>query len=216
MKRISFLAFTCFFACTGVLAFTVDALSQGMNVPHALTVGDDGIIYVLANSLRSDGTAEIHVLALDSAGNPQGSALHGGTRILAADIATLDEWILVAATEVRETQIHDMLLIGYARARLVHIAALPVADECTMSAIWPNPVLDGNEASIDISIPADCRVRIDIHSATGNVVARILDTQLTPGIYTIRFDAPVLPQGLYYCLLDSGTVRHLRKFVVLH
>ncbi len=206
---------------TGMLIIAVTfflcapAAAQGINVPQSLTVGEDGMIYVAGNTLRPDGGAEIYVIAVDPDGKMQGAALTGNSHSLAAGMGLLRKSVVVCATELRSETDQEIYAIGYDLARLVGNSDLAVPSQFTMSPIWPNPASAGVEAAVDLGIAAESRVTIDLYQTKGNVVARIMDTNLSPGMYTARFDTRTLPNGTYFCMMNANGVKKIQKLAVV-
>jgi hypothetical protein len=189
--------------------------AQGICVPQYLSVAEDGSIYVLGNTLRPDGGSEIYVIAVDGSGSLQGAALSGSTHSLASGISLLGSSVVVGTTEVHTQTDHEIIVLGYDQSRLVGVNGTPAPTQYTMSAIWPNPVTDGREAAFDIGIASECRVVIDLFKAKGNVVGRIMDTHLSPGMYTARFDTRALPNGTYFCVFTANGVNKVHKVAIL-
>jgi len=46
-------------------------------------------------------------------------------------------------------------------------------------------------------------------------VARIMDTQLSSGSYTARFETRTLPNGTYFCVLNANCVKKIQKVAIL-
>ncbi|MFZ1731820.1 MAG: T9SS type A sorting domain-containing protein [Bacteroidota bacterium] len=203
------------FAISLILLLTAFTHAQGINVPQSIAVSNDGSIYVLGNTLRPDGASEVYVLAVDGSGKLLGSAVSGSRHSLAGGISVPGGSVLLGSMEARSETDNELLVLGYDRSQLVGVNRLPMPDQYTMSAIWPNPVIDGGEAAVDISISEEGRVLIDLFEAKGNVVARIMDTQLSPGSYTARFETRTLPNGTYFCVLNANGVKKIQKVAII-
>ena len=204
---------TCFFAASMLLP--VSSSSQGINVPQALTVGSDGIVYVAAQSLRAGGDSEIYIIAVDGSGSMQGSGIFGNGQTHAAGILAGPGDIRIGATEILPGGGHEMQVIAFDRSSLVWVEHPPAPSDLSMSPIWPNPVFDSRTASLELNVRNSCHVRIDLLEVNGRITARMMDNELTPGLYTVRFDAPALPAGVYFCMLFADNVRLMQKLIVL-
>jgi hypothetical protein len=67
----------------------------------------------------------------------------------------------------------------------------------------PNPF--NPTTSISFSLGLDGPTRLEVFDAEGRAVATLVDAVLTPGTYSVTWDASDQPSGLYYYRLTSGT-----------
>jgi hypothetical protein len=82
-----------------------------------------------------------------------------------------------------------------------------------MGAINPNPVgPEGCEVSFSIGLEG--MTVVDIYSYLGDIVCRIMDSDLKPGVYTFDLPMSKLVSGVYWVNLTSGPFQKIQKFVV--
>ena len=79
-------------------------------------------------------------------------------------------------------------------------------------SIFPNPI--DESAEINFHVKQDGRVRIEITSLTGRMIAKIIDTDLIPGSYNYSFNPDGLIPGLYFCNLYVNSQRIVKMFVI--
>jgi hypothetical protein len=66
----------------------------------------------------------------------------------------------------------------------------------------PNPFNPSTE--IRFSLGLDDQTTLKVYDAKGSLVATLVNAYLTPGEYTVTWDASSMPSGLYYYRLESG------------
>ncbi|MBL7988253.1 MAG: hypothetical protein JNJ94_09345 [Chlorobi bacterium] len=76
------------------------------------------------------------------------------------------------------------------------------AASASLSESVPNPVRD--QAAITFNVARQGDVRISVVAVDGTHIATLVDEQMEPGQYTVRFDASTIPSGTYLCALQTG------------
>ncbi len=82
-------------------------------------------------------------------------------------------------------------------------------DGFVLGASYPNPT--NGQAAIELTLPKDANVRIDLLNATGELVRTAFSGHLSSGTQTVTIDAKGLPSGTYFYMLTSGDVRLTRQ-----
>jgi hypothetical protein len=100
------------------------------------------------------------------------------------------------------------ILRGIADYLQIDIAAI-ASDRATtkrslLRSVAPNPFATG--AVIKYSLPTGSHVTVRVHDGLGAEVARLFDDAQEPGWHEIRWDAPGVPNGVYYVTLQAGPV----------
>ncbi len=76
----------------------------------------------------------------------------------------------------------------------------------------PNPF--SGKTVISFAIVRHTPARLEILDLSGAVVARLVNEKLSPGKYSVEFDAEGLPSGVYACRLQAGDFVETKKLVV--
>jgi hypothetical protein len=63
--------------------------------------------------------------------------------------------------------------------------------------------------------PVTIRVHLTVYDILGRRVAELLNESLSPGTYSVRWDAGALPGGVYFCRLETEGVVQTRRMVLL-
>lgn len=69
---------------------------------------------------------------------------------------------------------------------------------------------------IQFTLPSAADVRITVHDQNGRCVATVLDGDYDAGSHVTRFDADVLPDGIYWVRAESDGASVTRKMVVVN
>jgi hypothetical protein len=80
-----------------------------------------------------------------------------------------------------------------------------------LSTACPNPF--GRSAAIGFTLPRREWIRLSIHDAIGREVAVLGDAEYPAGRSAVRFDAPGLRSGVYFCRLQAGGVVLTKKLM---
>lgn len=80
---------------------------------------------------------------------------------------------------------------------------------------YPNPF--NPATTIQFTIPAGIVApsSLRVYDMLGRNVVTLLDQQLRPGTYSVRFDASQLPSGAYFYRLQAGSMVETKKLVVV-
>jgi len=78
---------------------------------------------------------------------------------------------------------------------------------------YPNPF--NPTTTIPFDLPAASRVHLRVYDLLGREVATVLDQDLSPGSYLVRFDAAGLASGVYLYRLEAGRGLLQRKMLLL-
>jgi hypothetical protein len=78
--------------------------------------------------------------------------------------------------------------------------------------ISPNPAV--SNASLTYSVSEISRVSINIFDNSGRKIAKLAEGSHDPGIYMVDLDVSVLPEGLYFILMQTGKNQFTKKLVV--
>ncbi len=90
----------------------------------------------------------------------------------------------------------------------------------TLEQSYPNPFYVNSKAqqpvvSINYSVPVESSIKIIVYNFVGENVRTLVDNQLKPGMYQVKFDTSNLPSGTYYYSLQSGDVHLFRSMLIL-
>jgi plastocyanin len=94
----------------------------------------------------------------------------------------------------------------------------PAAASATLHPNVPNPF--GGQTEIEFDLSRESRVTVRIYDARGSVVATLLDGVRSDGRQSLWWDGrdssgAHLPNGIYFCRLDTGTSVLTRKIVLI-
>jgi hypothetical protein len=90
-------------------------------------------------------------------------------------------------------------------------ATLPT--EFSVSQNYPNPF--NPTTTINIGLPYDAKVSLEVYNTLGQKVANLVDEIVTAGFHRVVLDASQLASGLYLYRMKTGNFVKTMKFVVL-
>jgi len=88
------------------------------------------------------------------------------------------------------------------------IEVIPVEDGIS---VFPNPFTD--QLSIELSPDQTCRVAVRMYNNMGQLVARLAEKELQPGINQLQWDSSNLTPGIYLLHLQFGQEIVKRKII---
>ena len=98
------------------------------------------------------------------------------------------------------------------------ISSAVLPNSYQLGAAYPNPF--NPETAIDIAVPADGHVKVQVFNATGQVVATLADQHLSAGTYKVTWDARDLngnavSSGVYFYRMQAGEFSDVRAMTFL-
>jgi len=84
---------------------------------------------------------------------------------------------------------------------------------CVLRQNYPNPF--NPITTIEYVLPRETRVRAAVYDVRGALVATLVDGRRPAGSHTMRWDAADRAAGVYFCVLQAGDLRQVRKMVLL-
>ena len=78
---------------------------------------------------------------------------------------------------------------------------------------YPNPF--NPATTIEFALRREERVRMKIYDIRGALVATLVDGSRPAGMHTVRWNAADRAAGVYFCVLQAGGLRQVRKMVLL-
>jgi hypothetical protein len=108
---------------------------------------------------------------------------------------------------------YDPQNTDYSKFTSVYERTLEVPREFELKQNYPNPF--NPETVIEFSIPIASKVKLAVYNSLGQLVREILDDNLEPGLYKVKFNASDLPSGVYIYCLTAGGYAFSRKMVLV-
>lgn len=78
---------------------------------------------------------------------------------------------------------------------------------------FPNPF--NTITNISFTIPSDLQVKLKIFDMMGKEVTTIVNEDLPAGEHSIQWEAKDLSPGVYFYTLEAGSIKELKKFILL-
>jgi len=88
-----------------------------------------------------------------------------------------------------------------------------IPEKYELSQNYPNPF--NPTTKINFLIPKDCFASIKIYDILGKEVTTLVNQKLTPGIYSVDWNASQYPSGVYFYRLQSGDFVDVKKMLMI-
>jgi hypothetical protein len=88
-----------------------------------------------------------------------------------------------------------------------------VPTEFSLSQNYPNPFNPSTQ--IEMALPKETRVTLDVYNLLGQRVASLVNEMLTAGYHSVKFDASTLPSGLYLYRLTADGTSFVKKMMLM-
>ena len=88
-----------------------------------------------------------------------------------------------------------------------------VATVFSLAQNYPNPFNPSTQ--IDFSIPQQSNVQLKVYNTLGQVVATLVNGNLSAGSHSVNFDARNLASGMYIYRLSAGNYTSVKKMMLL-
>ncbi|ACY47897.1 T9SS type A sorting domain-containing protein [Rhodothermus marinus] len=128
-----------------------------------------------------------------------------------AQLDTLSQRLLQLDQALREAVALRVLEVARYLVSVEDEAALP--RQFALFPAYPNPFR--RQATIRFQVPEPVRARLEVYDVLGRRVGVLLDEELRPGVYEVRFEAQSLASGLYFYRLTAGDFVQQRKMILI-
>ncbi len=88
-----------------------------------------------------------------------------------------------------------------------------IPDVLELSQNYPNPF--NPSTNIEFGIPQSSQVTLEIFNTLGQLVSTLIDSRLTPGTYSVPWDASQYTSGVYFYRLSAGDEVLTKKMLLI-
>jgi carboxypeptidase T len=88
-----------------------------------------------------------------------------------------------------------------------------VPDRYSLGQNYPNPF--NPSTSIKFDIPRQSFVKIAVYDALGRQVETLVNTDISPGRYSVDWNASAFPSGVYFYRIYAGQFTEIRKMILM-
>ncbi len=92
-----------------------------------------------------------------------------------------------------------------------HGSGMPTGFELFQN--YPNPFNPGTE--INYKLSAFSHVTLKVYDSLGREVSTLVNSDKQAGFYKVEFNASDLPGGIYFCAMDAGGYKAVKKMIIL-
>jgi len=88
-----------------------------------------------------------------------------------------------------------------------------IPDEFGLRQNYPNPF--NPATTIEYRVAEDALVRISIYDIQGKFITQLVNSHLSAGFYSVRWDARNQPSGVYLCKMEARGHVSVRKLMLI-
>lgn len=165
------------------------------NGPIQVTSGRDDERYVSLNRKAITAGADTYVLHMVYMKDPQpgSAAFNDGAPV------SLDHLIYRKITQAH--------IIGIKKI------SSEIPGKFALSQNYPNPF--NPVTTIMFDVPEKNNVKLVVYDLLGRQVEVLVNKEVQPGSYTVKFDGSNLPSGVFFCKMTAGNYTDVRKMVLV-
>jgi hypothetical protein len=184
--------------------FTAQFLYATLLLP--LLVGEDLIAQDLVLQDMSLSTAQTFSASNSITVGPNFTITNSGNATLISKTITMNPGCLILKGG-------KMKIISSNTAVGVQTKNSAIPDEFILDQNYPNPF--NPSTIIQFSLPKQSFVTLRIYDVLGKEINVLLNDELQPGEYKVKFDAEYLSSGIYFYKLKSKEFNQVRKMMLV-
>jgi hypothetical protein len=198
-----------------MLTSATSVWSQGMDIPHAITVDDLGYTFAVLSSGEGSEAALI-ILAHNPDGVQVGRhsvAVEEG--VMNVTLRCVDTRLLIGAARPASNGRYSSWIAAFEKAELLAVQASEAASQFGLRSSYPNPVPRGTDVRIIVETQSVQYLRLDLYSITGERTATLLDAICEAGSYHLPLATSALSTGVYLLILKGERGLSTSRLLVL-
>ncbi len=174
-------------------------------------------------SLSSAGQTDVVLAKYDPSGFVQwatsagGFSLDVGNAIVRSGdkfVATghFDQRVRFNGIALESNDYSDIFIARFVDSTSTHNRTIPDANTPILYLNYPNPF--NHSTLIRFWLPQSRMTSLKIFDTLGKMVQTLRDDYTQAGLYDVRWDASGLPNGMYFCRLESGSFVQSQKMIL--
>lgn len=193
-----------------------------ISIGNSAEIDDHGNIYAAGYcSTMPSASDDFLTLKYDQNGNLQWYKTYNGLRDsndVANDIC-LDNFgnLYVTGWSRGVNSNADFITLKYDNLTFIQTLSNDTPSYFSLSQNYPNPF--NPSTTINFSIPSAEETRrvvsLIVYDISGREVATLINQQLTPGTYSVNWDASNHPSGMYFYMLSYGSFSETKKMILI-
>ena len=88
-----------------------------------------------------------------------------------------------------------------------------VPDKFNLSQNYPNPF--NPVTKINFQIASSGNVKLNVYDISGKSISDLVDQHMTPGSYSVTFDASSVPSGVYFYRLETDLYSEVKRMMLI-
>lgn len=125
----------------------------------------------------------------------------------------LAQLLFLGSNQIREVYIDNIYFYGDQVLNSTEDEDKSVPSVVELSQNYPNPF--NPSTNIEFGIPKTAQVTLTIYNTLGQRISTLVDSRLTPGSYSIPWDASQYTSGVYFYQLTAGDAVLTKKMLLI-
>ncbi len=125
----------------------------------------------------------------------------------------LAQLLFIGNSEINEIYIDNVYFYGDQIINSTEGTENDIPDVLELSQNYPNPF--NPSTNIEFGVPQASQVTLEIFNTLGQLVSTLIDSRLTPGSYSIPWDASQYTSGVYFYRLSAGDEVLTKKMLLI-
>jgi hypothetical protein len=193
---------------------------RGFGVPGSssawdIEVDSSGNPYITGSSMGVS-SSDLSTLKYNSLGNSEwlmryNGPFNGGDGGRALEINQNNVYVLGYSQS--SSQISDYIIIKYNQISGINPISNTIPLSFNLEQNYPNPF--NPNTKINFSIPKNGLVQLRVYDILGREVTELVNEEVSPGEYSISWDASMYSSGIYIYRIEAGDFAATKKMVLL-
>lgn len=190
---------------------------NGYDRASSLAVDSSGNVYVTGFSIGSGTVDDYATIKYNSSGVQQWIQRYNGpgnsTDVANSIAVDVSGNVYVTGYSHGSGTAVDYATIKYSQLVGFQPISSEIPDMFSLSQNYPNPF--NPSTNINFSIPKSSFVTLKVFNIMGKEISRLVNENLSPGVYSFDFNAEDLASGIYFYKLTAGEFSEVKKMTML-
>jgi hypothetical protein len=190
-----------------------------IDISHAVITDSAGNVYVTGSSMSSSqvNSVDMATVKYNASGIEKWVQRYNGSGnsedhawAIAVDIFGN---VFISGTGSGVTSYHDIITIKYTQPIGIIQVSSEVPNAFGLKQNYPNPF--NPVTNIHFDIPVSSYANIIIYDINGREIEQLVNQNLSPGKFSVTWNASLYPSGIYFYRLESDKFSETKKMVLI-
>jgi len=184
---------------------------------NSIIVDTSGNSYVTGGSGLFNSTGDVLTIKYNQQGNQiwvitYNGSFNGGDGATLLKSDNLNNLYILGKSQ-STSQVFDYIVIKYNQISGINPISNTIPLSFNLEQNYPNPF--NPNTKINFSIPKKSLVQLRVYDILGREVTELVNEEVSPGEYSISWDASMYSSGIYIYRIESGNFAATKKMVLI-